>query len=349
MPPGTPEQRRSLRPRHSKTETSGALSGLFDRALDADRRALARLFTLIENDDPALRHVMRLAHPNTGNAEVVGITGPPGAGKSTIVDRLVHIAREDGRSVGVLAVDPTSPFSGGSVLGDRIRMRDHYLDTEVFIRSVATRGAHGGLAAVCRAGVNLLDALGKDIILVETVGVGQTELDILGVADIVAVVLVPEAGDTVQAMKAGLLEIADIFVVNKADRDGAGQMASALRAMISLDPRPSELKPRLLMTQAHLGRGTSELYEETRLRLRAMRESGRLTERRKRQLIAEVTRLVTSSVSAEIERAISEDRALKKTVGEVKAGDLDPYTAAERIEASLWRRPPLSGSPPGRG
>ncbi len=331
-------KRLCLQPRYAKAVPSDPLSSLFDRALDADRRALARLFTLIENDDSALRHVMRLAHPNTGNAEVLGITGPPGAGKSTIVDRLVHIAREDGRSVGVLAVDPTSPFSGGSVLGDRIRMRDHYLDPEVFIRSVATRGAHGGLAAVCRAGVSLLDALGKDIILVETVGVGQTELDILGVADIVAVVLVPEAGDTVQAMKAGLLEIADIFVVNKADRDGAGQMASAIRAMLSLDPRPDELKPHLLMTQAHLGKGIPELYEETRLRLRAMRESGRLAERRERQAIAEVTRLVTSSVSAQIERAMSEDGSLKNTVAEVKTGDLDPYTAAERIQASLWRR-----------
>lgn len=331
-------KRLCLQHRYSNTVPSDPLSSLFDRALDADRRALARLFTLIENDDSALRHVMRLAHPSAGNAEVVGITGPPGAGKSTIVDRLVHIARKDGRSVGVLAVDPTSPFSGGSVLGDRIRMRDHYLDPEVFIRSVATRGAHGGLAAVCRAGVSLLDSLGKDIILVETVGVGQTELDILGVADIVAVVLVPEAGDTVQAMKAGLLEIADIFVVNKADRDGAGQMASALRAMLSLDPSPSELKPHLLMTQAHLGEGISELYEETRLRLKDMRESGRLAERRERQAIAEVTRLVTSSISDEIERAMSEDRALKKTVGEVKSGDLDPYTAAQRITTSLWRR-----------
>ena len=331
-------KRLCLQPRYAKAVTSDPLSSLFDRALDADRRALARLFTLIENDDSALRHVMRLAHPSAGNAEVVGITGPPGAGKSTIVDRLVHIARDEGRSVGVLAVDPTSPFSGGSVLGDRIRMRDHYLDPEVFIRSVATRGAHGGLAAVCRAGVSLLDALGKDIILVETVGVGQTELDILGVADIVAVVLVPEAGDTVQAMKAGLLEIADIFVVNKADRDGSGQMASAIRAMLSLDPRPSELKPHLLMTQAHLGKGIPDLYEETRLRLQAMRESGRLAERRERQAIAEITRLVTSSVSAQIERAMSEDYALKNTVAEVKSGDLDPYTAAERIQASLWQR-----------
>ena len=215
-------------------------------------------------------------------------------------------------------------------------MRDHYLDPEVFIRSVATRGAHGGLAAVCRAGVSLLDALGKDIILVETVGVGQTELDILGVADMVAVVLVPEAGDTVQAMKAGLLEIADIFVVNKADRDGAGQMASALRAMLSLDPRPNELKPRLLMTQAHLGAGIPELYSEARGLLRAMRETGRLAERRERQATDELERLVASSVSARVARAMAEDSELRKIAARVRRGELDPYSASERISALLW-------------
>ncbi len=321
-----------------------SLANLFDRALNADRRALARLFTHIENDDAALRDVMRLAHTHTGNAEVVGVTGPPGAGKSTIVDRLVHTAREEGRSVGVLAVDPTSPFSGGAVLGDRIRMRDHYLDRNVFIRSAATRGAHGGLAAVCRAGVSLLDAVGKDMILVETVGVGQTELDIMGVADIVAVILVPEAGDTVQAMKAGLLEIADIFVVNKADRDGAGQMASAIRGMLSLDPRPNEWKPRLLMTQAHLGEGLPELYHEARARLQAMRDDGWLAERRERQTSDELTRLVTSSLSAKIVRAMSEDGAMLEIASRVKSGDLDPYSAAELITGSLWRQSTLSGS-----
>ena len=327
------------RQRFPEPVTTDPLANLFSRALDGDRRAVARLFTRVENDDAALRDVMRLAHPRAGNAEIVGITGPPGAGKSTIVDRLVHAARDEGRTVGVLAVDPTSPFSGGSVLGDRIRMRDHYLDPDVFIRSVATKGARGGLASVCGAGVNLLDALGKDFILVETVGVGQTELDIMGVADIVAVVLVPEAGDTVQAMKAGLLEIADIFVVNKADRDGAGQMASAIRAMLSLDPRPNELKPSLLMTQAHLGEGIPELYGETRSRLQTMRDAGRLTERRERQATDELTRLVTSSLTAEVERAMSEDRALRKIVSEVKSGSLDPYSAAERIADSLWLRP----------
>lgn len=316
--------------------TSPRTEDLFDRALDGDRRSLARLFTRIENDDADLRDVMRRAHPHTGKADVVGITGPPGAGKSTIVDSLVHAARREGRSVGVLAVDPTSPFSGGSVLGDRIRMRDHYLDPEVFIRSVATRGAHGGLAAVCGAGVGLLDALGKDLVLVETVGVGQTELDIMGVADVIAVVLVPEAGDTVQAMKAGLLEIADIFVVNKADRDGAGQMATGIRAMLSLDPRAEELKPSLLMTQAHIGEGIPELYRETLARAEAMRADGRLAERRERRTREELARLVTSALSDRVVRAMSEDGALLEIAARVESGELDPHSAAERITDSVW-------------
>ena len=219
-------------------------------------------------------------------------------------------------------------------------MRDHYLDPEVFIRSVATRGAHGGLAAVCGAGARLLDAAGKSLILVETVGVGQTELDIMGVADAVIVVLVPEAGDTVQAMKAGLLEIADIFVVNKADREGAGQMASAIRAMLALDPRPVKSKPLLAMTQAHLGKGIPELYEDTLARIEAMRADGTLAERRGRQSQDELTRLVTSALSAQVVRAMSEDGEFSGVVSEVNSGKLDPYSAAERIAALLWRRPP---------
>ncbi len=325
--------------------TSAPLPTLFDRALDGDRRALARLFTRIENDDTDLRDVMKLAHSLTGNAHIVGVTGPPGAGKSTIVDRLVHAAREEERGVGVLAVDPTSPFSGGALLGDRIRMRDHYLDPHVFIRSLATRGAHGGLSAVCRAGVSLLDAVGKDLILVETVGVGQTELDIMGVADIVLVVLVPEAGDTVQAMKAGLMEIADLFVLNKADRDGAGQMASAINAMLSLDPRPTESKPGLLMTQAHMGEGIPQLYRETLARVEAMRANGLLAERRERQAKDELARLVVSALSTKVIRAMSENPVARDIVSNVKSGKLDPYSAAERITAALWRRTNLSADP----
>ena len=304
---------------------------MLPRARDGDRRALARLFTRIETDDDALRETMKLAHPHLGNAVTIGVTGPPGVGKSTLVDQLTRQARSDGLSVGVLAVDPTSPFSGGSVLGDRIRMRDHYLDPGVFIRSVATGGAHGGLAAVCGAGVRLLDAAGKDFILVETVGVGQTELDIMGIADVVLVALAPEAGDTVQAMKAGLMEIADIFVVNKADRDGAGQMMSAIRGMISLDPGPPEFAPGIHMTQAHLGEGVPELYRTALDRVEAMRADGRLADRRSRRSRDEVERLARAALTERLTRAISEDERVSNVMKDAESGRLDPYSAAEKI------------------
>ena len=280
------------------------LDELLDRARCGDRRALARLFTRIERNPSDLREVMRLTYPHSGHAAVVGVTGPPGAGKSTLVDGLVHQARAHEKTVGVLAVDPTSAFTGGAVLGDRIRMQAHHSDPDVFIRSVATRGAHGGLAAVTRAGVRLLDAVGKGLILVETVGVGQTELDVVGVADLVVVVLVPESGDTVQAMKAGILEIADIFVVNKADRDGAGQLVTALNAMVSLSHGPHDMPPPVLTTEAHRGVGVPVLYLRVAAGVEASRAAGRLVERRNRGARQEVTRLVTAEVTGAVDRVM---------------------------------------------
>ena len=311
-----------------------SIDRLFHEALRGDRRSLARLFTRVERDASDLRVVMRLAYPSAGRASVIGVTGPPGAGKSTIVDGLSAAARSEGKTVGVLAVDPTSPFTGGAVLGDRIRMQSHHQDTGVFIRSLATRGVPGGLNAVSRAGVKLLDAVGKDVILVETVGVGQTELDVMGVADLVIVVLVPEAGDTVQTMKAGLLEIADVFVVNKADRDGAGQLASAIRAMLALEPRPADTLPPVMLTQAHRGEGVPELYAEASTRIDAMLCSGELAMRRSRQASREVERLLKTALSDAVDRVMRSDRRASELLDSVHADEIDPYSVARQIIAS---------------
>jgi LAO/AO transport system kinase len=233
---------------------------LVKRMLAGDRFALARLITLVENRHPDTALVMSLIHERCGRAYTIGITGPPGAGKSTLVDRLIGKLREQGHSVGIIAIDPSSPFSGGAVLGDRIRMQSHYLDEQVFIRSLSTRGSHGGLARATRNVARLLDAFGKDFIVVETVGVGQTELDVMRVADTTVVVLVPEAGDTVQTMKAGLLEIADTFVVNKADREGALRIKTELEMMLQLRPA-AEWKVPVLLTEATTGKGVTELLD----------------------------------------------------------------------------------------
>ena len=307
------------------------IDDFLNRAQSGDRRALARLFTRIERDPSDLREVMRLAHPHSGDAAIVGVTGPPGAGKSTLVDGLVHQARAHGEKVGVLAVDPTSAYTGGAVLGDRIRMQAHHADPDVFIRSVATRGAYGGLAAVARAGVKLLEAVGKTLILVETVGVGQTELDVVGVADLVVVVLVPESGDTVQAMKAGILEVADIFVVNKADRDGAGQLVTVINAMLSLAHGPQEAQPPVLTTEAHRGVGIPELYEQVAAGAESSRASGLLMERRKQGALQEVRRLVTAEAVSAVDTIMNEDERASELLKRVESCDLDPYSAAQQI------------------
>ncbi|HEV8713889.1 MAG TPA: methylmalonyl Co-A mutase-associated GTPase MeaB, partial [Candidatus Binatia bacterium] len=208
--------------------TTNTLTQLLEKMAAGNEVALARLMTLVERDGSEVGAILAAIAPKLGNAFTIGITGPPGAGKSSVVDRLAALMRQAGKTVGVVAVDPSSPFSGGALLGDRIRMSQHYLDKGVFIRSMATRGSHGGMARATKDVIKLLDASGRDYVLVETVGVGQTELDVMGTTDTVIVILVPEAGDGVQVMKAGLMEIADIFVVNKADRDGANRMLTEL-------------------------------------------------------------------------------------------------------------------------
>lgn len=233
---------------------------LIHRLQNGDKRALARLLTFVENRHDDLLQIMAAVFSEIKGAIKIGITGPPGAGKSTLVNQLIKSYRDQGKTVGVLAIDPSSPFSGGAVLGDRIRMQDHNADEGVFIRSVGSRGAHGGLSRATRDMVNLFDVFGFDVILIETVGVGQTELDIMEIADTTLVVLVPESGDTVQTMKAGLLEIADIFIVNKADRDGADRIAADLAALVELSPR--EWVVPVLKTTATKGEGVGDVIQK---------------------------------------------------------------------------------------
>ena len=302
---------------------------LVTRMLAGDRVALAKLMTLVENRHADTPLVMSLIHQRCGNAYVIGITGPPGAGKSTLVDRLVGQLRHHGHSVGIVAVDPSSPFSGGAVLGDRIRMQSHFLDPEVFIRSVSTRGTHGGLARATRNLVQLLDAFGKAFVVIETVGVGQTELDIMRVADTTVVVLVPEAGDTVQTMKAGLLEIADLFVVNKADREGALRIKTELEMMLQLRP-PATWSVPVLLTEATAGRGVEALLETILRHRDVWASSGEAaahnTAARQEEFIAVLREELVRRLDASLENG-----RLGALLLRIKQGEIDPYRAALQV------------------
>ena len=295
--------------------------------LAGDRIALARLITLVENRGSATAEVMSQVYSRCGRAFTIGITGPPGAGKSTITACIIEHLRELGNSVGVVAIDPSSPFSGGSVLGDRIRMQKHFLDPEVFIRSLSTRGSHGGLARAGRDVSRLFDAFGKDVVIIETVGVGQTELDIMEVADTVVVVLVPEAGDTVQVMKAGLLEIADVFVVNKADREGAKRMHTELEMMLHLKTASEDdsWQVPVLMATASAGEGTAEVLQACQRHRARLDDPGRRAKRNER-LRSEVLEICEEEIMRRLRSAGG--RTLAELLDSVSRGRRDPYQAA---------------------
>ncbi len=303
---------------------------LAQRLLDGDKRALARAITLVENDDPEGWELVREVYPHTGKAAVVGFTGPPGVGKSTLLAALTKVERERGQTVAVLSIDPSSPFTKGALLGDRIRLSDHFLDPGVFIRSMANRGALGGLSEATLQAALLMDASGRDVVLLETVGVGQAEVDIIDHADTVVLVLMPGSGDSIQALKAGVMEIPDVIVVNKADHPLTDTMIREIKGVLALGPRGGWQVP-IVRTEAVRGEGTEELVDRLAEHRAYIEAEGTLSERRKRNLMNEVLAIATFRMRRELEDSIRGDPDVQELLDRVVARELDPASAATRI------------------
>ncbi len=310
---------------------SGEPAALVAAARDGDPRALARLVSLVENGSSQLREVMRLIAPLTGRAQVIGLTGAPGVGKSTITGALVRAYRAQGLRVGVLAVDPTSPFSGGALLGDRVRMQEHATDGGVFIRSMASRGHLGGLSWAAPQALRILDAAGFDVIMIETVGVGQAEVAVASAADSTLVIVAPGMGDSIQAAKAGILEIADIFVVNKSDRPGAQEAIRDLRTMLAMARYGAgDWKPPIVSTTAAAGEGIDELVGRLEAHGAWLGESGERERRRLARAREEVSAIAVAALRERL-GALPGESQLEELAGHVASGELDPYTAADKL------------------
>ena len=303
---------------------------LAERLLAGDKRALARAISLVENDDPEGWALVREVYPRTGRASIVGFTGPPGVGKSTLIGRLVELARGNEREVAVLSIDPSSPFTQGALLGDRIRLTDHFLDPGVYIRSMASRGSLGGLSEATLQAALLMDASGKDDVFLETVGVGQAEVDIIDHADTVVLVLMPGSGDSIQALKAGVMEIPDVIAVNKADHPLTDTMVREIRGVLSLGPQKGWRVP-IVKTEAGRGEGMEELAEKIAAHRDFIDSEGTLAERRRRNLMNEVVALAAGRMRRSLEAQVKDDPAVQELLDEVVSRRLDPASAAARL------------------
>jgi LAO/AO transport system kinase len=310
-----------------------------------DRRALARAITLIENGHPLAYELVGDVYPDTGRAYAVGLTGPPGVGKSSLASALIRLVRGEGRTVGVISVDPSSPFTQGALLGDRIRLADHFLDPDVFIRSMGTRGHLGGLAETTLQAMLVLDAAGKDVVFLETVGTGQSEVGVLSIADTVVLALMPGSGDSIQALKAGIMEIPDVIAINKMDHPMAKTMLNEVRQVLALGPRDGWRSP-IVMTEAMRGEGVEELWAKIEEHRAWLEAEGELLERRRRNLASEVFQVASLRARRHLESAVRDDPELRRLLDEVQARRLDPLAAVREILQKVFHVGDENGSNP---
>jgi LAO/AO transport system kinase len=309
---------------------------LVEGVRQGDRRALARAITLIESSDPTAYDLVRELYPDTGKAYAIGVTGPPGVGKSSLISALVRHVRERGETVGVISVDPSSPFTRGALLGDRIRLADHFLDPEVFIRSMGTRGHLGGLAETTLQAALVLDAAGKDLLFLETVGAGQSEVEIISIADTVLLVLMPGSGDSIQALKAGIMEIPDVIAVNKRDHPAAKTMVNEVRSILALDTDEG-WQPPIVLTEAIKGEGIDELWGKIEEHRAYLQDNGLLAERRARNLAGEVFAVASARAKGHLEEAVGDDPELRRLLEAVQRRELDPLTAVREILEKVFK------------
>jgi LAO/AO transport system kinase len=303
---------------------------------EGDRRALARAISLVENGDPLAYELVQELYPETGRAYAIGVTGPPGVGKSSLISALVRHVRAAGRTVGVISVDPSSPFTRGALLGDRIRLADHFLDPDVFIRSMGTRGHLGGLAETTLQAMLVLDAAGKDLIFLETVGAGQSEVEVIGIADTILLVLMPGSGDSVQALKAGIMEIPDVIAINKMDHPAAKTMLNEVRSILSLD-KEREWRPPIVLTDAIRGENVPKLWDSLVEHRRFLEREGGLEERRRRNLAGEVFAVASARAKTHLEHAVADDPELRRLLDEVQRRELDPLSAVREILEKVFK------------